>query len=170
MANFSEAQKYVIENEGWYVNNPSDVGKETYGGISRRYNPTCPIWPIIDQKPHPIKWNIHFPELDGMVDQWYKTNEWDTIQGDQIADTGTAIDFYDWHVNSGGAVKQVQQVIGVTADGQFGPHSLQVLNNQNWLDAIHQARLAYYKSLNQPQFEAEWLNRAITLYNKMKAL
>jgi len=169
MADFNIAQPYVRADEGGYANVHGDKGGETYAGISRVFHPDWPGWSTIDSKPHPIKWNTKFPDLNPLVDSWYDKNEWDTILGDQIADQNTATYFYDWHVNSGGAVKQVQKVVGVTPDGEWGPHSLAALNAGDYLLAIHNARLAYYKSLNQPQFEPEWLERANSLYSRLTA-
>ena len=154
-------------DEGGYSNVSGDAGGETYCGISRHFHPDWEGWPSIDAKPHPIANNTIFPELQPMVDQWYDVDEWNTILGDQISDQPTADYFYDWHITSGGAVKQVQKVIGVTPDGIWGPASLSALNSNNYLTQIHQARLAYYKSLNQPKFEAGWLSRSTNLYNKL---
>jgi lysozyme family protein len=167
MAQFEEAQKIAMGNEGGYANISSDKGAETYAGISRHFHPDWQGWPLVDQKSHPIARGTIFPELSAMVDSWYDKNEWDTILGDQISDQPTADYFYDWHINSGGAVKQVQEIVGVTPDGAWGPLSLSALNAGNYLTQIHQSRLAYYKSLNEPQFEAEWLTRATNLYNKL---
>ena len=48
MANFDEEFKKVIVVEGGYVDDPDDIGGETYLGISRRYNPNSKMWNIID--------------------------------------------------------------------------------------------------------------------------
>lgn len=48
MANFDEEFKKVIIVEGGYVDDPDDIGGETYLGISRRYNPNSKMWNIID--------------------------------------------------------------------------------------------------------------------------
>ena len=167
MADFPEAQNIAEQNEGGYCNTSGDKGGETYEGISRHFHPEWGGFAILDTKPHPIKWNTIFPDLSGMVSDWYYTNEWSTIDANAIQDQRIADYFYDWHINSGGAIKEVQKVIGVTPDGQFGPHSIEALNSKDWLLDIHNARIAYYKSLNQPQFEAQWLKRANDLYSKL---
>ncbi len=167
MADFKKSQSYILKNEGFYALIHGDKGGETYCGISRVFHPDWIGWDVIDGRPHPIVHNTHYPDLDGAVDDWYYENEWKDINGDSISSQAIATYFYDWHVNSGGAVKQVQKVIGVNPDGQFGNKSIAALNSKDWLLEIHMMRLAYYKSLNQPQFEKQWMQRAENLYNEL---
>ena len=165
MADFLKAFPVISENEGGYCEIKGDKGGETYCGISRVNNPRCDIWGIIDSKPHPIKWNTIFEDLKDYVISFYKKYEWDTICGDLISSQAVATYVFDWHVNSGGAVKQIQKLIGAFPDGVFGEKSVELLNSKDWLNEIHKLRCAYYKSLNQPQFEKEWLARANKTYN-----
>lgn len=166
MADFSEAQAIVRENEGGYANISGDKGGRTYEGISEVFHPELTeLWEFLNLK-EPIKWNTIFPEMQQIVDNFYRKEEWDTILGDDILDNKTADYFYDWHVNSGGAIKEVQKVIGTTPDGEFGRSSLGALNSQNWLPQIHESRLAYYQKLGG-KFVPEWVARATKLYDKL---
>ena len=168
MANFITAQKYIQQNEGYYANVSGDLGGETYSGIASSSYPNWVGFDFLSKQPHPIKWNTHFPELDQFVLDFYKKNKWDNILGDLIQDNKTGVYFYDFHVNSGRAVKIVQGVIGVIADGIFGNGSLSVLNSKNWLDEIHQARLNYLNQIgvgSNEKFLEGWINRANLMYN-----
>ena len=48
MADFNLSIPKILKHEGGYVDNPNDIGKETYGGISRKYNPNWEGWKFID--------------------------------------------------------------------------------------------------------------------------
>ena len=39
----------TLETEGYYVNDPSDSGGETYCGIARNSNPKWQGWKIVDK-------------------------------------------------------------------------------------------------------------------------
>jgi lysozyme family protein len=67
-----------------------------------------------------------------------------------------------WGSGPAQAIKLMQRMIGVTADGQLGPKT--VAAYRDWLEA-HQAeawarvRIAFDTSLNQPRFLKGWNNR-----------
>jgi lysozyme family protein len=172
MARFLDAQPYILKNEGFYSFVVGDKGGMTYCGISEVFHPECPIFTFLKSQPQPIAHGTCFPELSEAVDDFYKKEEWDTILGDSITDTATAIYFYDWHVNSGGAVKKVQEVIGVEADGVFGRGSLEALNSRDWLDELSKSRIVYYNEVSlvgdNKIFLKGWLNRESTLLTALK--
>src|SRR6478736_3168268 len=47
--NFQKAYSHLIENEGGWNNDPTDKGKETYMGISRKHNPDWFGWQYVDE-------------------------------------------------------------------------------------------------------------------------
>ncbi|HBF18469.1 MAG TPA: hypothetical protein DDW81_00145 [Cryomorphaceae bacterium] len=49
MADFEWAYRHTSNKEGGYVNDPSDYGRETYRGISRRWHPYWEGWKIVDE-------------------------------------------------------------------------------------------------------------------------
>jgi len=56
----------------------------------------------------------------------------------------------------------LQRIVGVTADGSIGPITLAAIGQFKPRDLISQyseARLAYYKGLNNPEFEQGWTAR-----------
>jgi lysozyme family protein len=74
---------------------------------------------------------------------------------------GLDLEVFDFGVNAGPgeAVKALQRIVGVTADGSIGPITLSALGQFNPRDLISRysdARLAYYKALNKPDFEQGW--------------
>ena len=48
MAKFSISLQKTLAHEGFYSNDPDDLGKETYKGISRIFHPKWNGWTIID--------------------------------------------------------------------------------------------------------------------------
>jgi lysozyme family protein len=74
------------------------------------------------------------------------------------------LEVFDFGVNSGPAesVKTLQRLVGVTQDGSVGPITLAAVAQFNVGDLIGrfaQARLAFYRSLNMPEFEQGWATR-----------
>lgn len=110
MADFLIAYKITSANEGGYVNDPHDSGGETYAGITRKNFPHWPGWIFIDNH-KPIKYNTIFPELELLVEAFYKIEFWHPINGDNITDQEIANDAYDMAVNAGigAALKMLKQ-------------------------------------------------------------
>lgn len=101
MADFiTTYNKWIKPVEGGYSNVTSDLGGETYAGISRKAFPNWSGWPFIDAQPHPIPRYKIFPELNKPVEAFYKnlytSNNFDKINNQNVADI-----LFDWFVNSG---------------------------------------------------------------------
>jgi len=125
MANFKEAYDKTMGHEGGYVNDPDDVGGETYKGISRRYHPGWEGWKIIDG----TKQAPNFPDnLDAlasvqqMVEGFYKDHYWDPFRGDEIPPQELAEEMFDTGVN-----------MGIKRSVKFLQRSLNVLNRNGKL-------------------------------------
>lgn len=72
MANFGISFDKTMGHEGFYSNDPTDAGGETYRGISRKFHPAWDGWEIIDiQKP-----DIIHADLDPHVRQFYRDHYW----------------------------------------------------------------------------------------------
>ncbi len=129
MANFDEEFKKVIVVEGGYVDDPDDIGGETYLGISRRYNPNSKMWNIIDD----IKKRFgtkdinsrlkNNQEITNEVKQIYKINYWDKLELDDIPSQKIAHELFDTAVNCGitTSIRLAQQVCNMTITGKFTP-------------------------------------------------
>lgn len=179
MADFNTTYDgHIQPNEGYYVNNPADPGKRTYGGIAQDIWPSWSGWPWlmnwIAQNGEP-KWNRQFTNLDPQVrqffyDLWIK-NKFNQIATQQIADI-----FFDWFVNTirvyatkgySVPVKEVQKIVGSTTDGVMGPNTINAINSfdqAKLFAAIKTARENFYKTLvskdsSLSEFLPGWLDR-----------
>lgn len=182
MANFNEAYLIGRNNEGGYSLDKDDRGGETYAGIARNYWPQWEGWKIIDaiKKIGSIKKGqiIHDTQLEAMLESFYKKNFWDRIHGDEINSQQVANIFYDWTLTSGKAIKRVQNIIGVSTDGKFGPNSLKEMNEyisikgqQELFEKIKNSRREYYLSIgigNNSKFLKGWINRVDSFNYKNK--
>jgi lysozyme family protein len=184
MANFLLFFPTLEENEGFYANVPGDSGGETWIGISRNNYGSWSGFAIIDS----YKINGVFPgntykdrvayankvlksdaKLMALVVDFYENTEWHTIDGDQIESDSVADFLGDWCVNAGFStpIKHLQQIVGVTADGKFGPGTLAAVNGydaQSVFNALKAARIAFYHAVvaahpTDEQFLEQWLER-----------
>lgn len=124
MANFGEEYKKLIVKEGGYVNDPNDVGGETYKGVSRKYNPDWRGWGIIDivKKDHPKDFKGYLnrnPELEKAVYDLYKNRYWDCFDLDEIPNQRVAGIMFDTCVNQGAnaAIKFAERSLGLRETG-----------------------------------------------------
>lgn len=115
MANFLSSHRLVMVNEGGWNITAGDRGGETYKGISRNNFHAWSGWLIVDdyKKKFPDTFKPlldHDQILQGKVLNFYRSNFWNTIQGDQIISQNTADSIYDSAVNMGPetAIKLVQ--------------------------------------------------------------
>lgn len=172
MADFKNAQTYLLANEGGYYQDP--LGGETYKGVTRKNFPGLQMWDIVDvHKPLAHGAIIPNQALDALVNNFYYTQFWCKIHGDGIDNQGVAAYLFDWYVNADiWAVKKVQAMLGITADGIFGNGSLNALNEAgDILDKLHEIRVAYYTAIGDihPEDKQGWLNRTNNLYDKLTA-
>lgn len=136
MSYFLDAYAITMSHEGGYGNDPTDVGGETYKGVSRVYNPSWKGWTLIDD----YKTFSDFPKclekdigLQDMVKRVYKERYFDDYRGDEMP-RELALEMFDTSVNMGvgRAVKFLQIALNVlnrngqlyqdqVADGDYGP-------------------------------------------------
>lgn len=148
MANFELTIPFTHEKEGGFVNDPHDAGGATNMGVTlNTYTTYC------RKKGYPHPTVEHLKQLT--ENQWQeimRTMYWDVIKGDDIQSQSVALAIYDWSVHSGPAtaVKHVQRILGVKADGIVGPVTLAAINSASPLPLfgqIQQSRLAFLESL-----------------------
>ena len=164
MAQFEPAFEIMMANEGGYklTNDPVDRGGQTYAGISRRSWPQWSGWAYIDRGEIPPT---------QMVRDFYKTNFWDVIRGDEITDNRIASSIFNFAVNTGikVAVKLAQIVVGVTPDGSLGEKTLAALNASSpstFIPNYTIAKIARYRNIvrkdpTQKRFLLGWINRSL---------
>jgi lysozyme family protein len=130
MANFDQAFGITMGHEGGYANDPTDVGGETYRGISRRYHPGWSGWKIIDGYkevgfPRDQKAVASaFDDLAAPVQEFYKANFWNPLLLSEVSSQAIADKLFDIGVN-----------MGTGRAGLFLQQSLNVLNKNGSLFA-----------------------------------
>ena len=164
MAQFEPAFEIMIANEGGYklTNNPNDRGGVTYAGISRKFWLSWQGWAFIDRDDIPPT---------QLVRDFYKTNFWDVIRGDELTDNRIASSIFNFAVNTGVkvAVKLAQIVVGVTPDGSLGEKTLAALNASSastFSSNYTLAKVARYRDIvkrdpTQKVFLLGWINRSL---------
>lgn len=128
MARLETALQKVLGWEGGFANDPDDSGGPTMKGVTiATYKEYCrrkgrPVPTVNDLK------KITNTEILDLADLLY----WSKIRGNEIKNQSIANLCFDCVWGSGtGYIKVIQKVLGVTADGIFGPASLNALNNWN---------------------------------------
>lgn len=97
----------------------------------------------------------------------FKENYWNACKADKIQDQSVANMLVDFAYNSGvnKAVKHLQLVLGITADGIIGNktlHSINKSNGERLFEALKKDRKAYLKRIavgDQKGFLKGWLRR-----------
>lgn len=155
MAEFKKAFELVIANEGGYGNDPDDPGGETYKGVARKIFSKWDGWTKIDQ----LKRQSGFPanldkdqELQLLIEDFYRVNFWDKMNGDIIASQNMAESIFDFGVNAGVGTSAtlVQLVIEIAPDAVLGKETvakLNVFDPDHFLAAFTVAKIARYVSI-----------------------
>jgi Glycosyl hydrolase 108 len=153
---FDACMPFIFKAEGGYSDNPADPGGPTNFGIMlatlRAYEGDPNLTADDVKKLTPA-----------MAKEIYRTAYWNRMQCGALP-AGLDLEVFDFGVNSGPAesVKTLQRLVGVTQDGSVGPITLAAVRQFNVGDLIGrfaQARLAFYQSLNMPEFEQGWATR-----------
>lgn len=171
MVDYNILVPFILKAEGGYVNNSSDKGGETNKGI------TWATWVTFfgDTSASHNKFLV-MDSLDwGLV---FKKGFVDKCLGDLIVSQKIFNVYIDWCWGSGFyyPTKHLQTVLGVTADGIIGQHTISALNSfdeSKLYDALCNARIEYYKNIvanddakgdfSQDKFLQGWENRVINL-------
>mgnify|MGYP002521182933 CR=1 FL=1 len=173
MANYKLLIPFILCYEGGFVNDPTDRGGATNRGITMA---TWRAYCTRKGKPATIQ------TLKAMTQsEWteiFKTQYWDKCKADLIADQSLAsmlVD-YAWHSGIFTAIRALQMVLSITADGAIGPQTLKAINScppRTIFEALKQARLKHLNNIarlhpSQRKYLRGWTNRvnAIT-YGKL---
>ena len=126
MNNYAPAIKQLLENEGGYVNDPSDPGGETNFGICKRDNPDLDIKNLTKE----------------FASDWYHKHYWLKYGFHLINDDRLARWLFNHVVNCGEhpVIKCIQTAlqtilhranrfdISITIDGVIGPQTIKLIN------------------------------------------
>lgn len=119
---FEKCFKKTNDIEGGYTltNDPVDLGRMTYSGISRRAWPDWTGWQLIDGG------EITGQRVEAMAMDFYQANFWNAAGCNKIASPVAACAVYDFAVNAGveASVKIAQEIIGSYPDGITGPDTI----------------------------------------------
>ena len=147
---------FIFKAEGGYSDTPGDSGGPTNFGITlatlKAYDGNQALTADDVKKLAPAT-----------ATEIYRTAYWNRMQCGALP-AGLDLEVFDFGVNSGAAesVKTLQKIVGVTPDGSIGPITLAAVGQLNAADLVArfaQARLAFYQSLNKPEFEQGWTTR-----------
>ena len=165
--NWDEALRHILKYEGGYVNHPADPGGMTNLGVTKR------VWEEWTGKPATeADMRALTPEMVGPL---YKTRYWDAVRGDDLP-SGIDLCVFDAAVNAGvgRASKFLQQAVGVTADGQIGPKTVEATTAKPADEVVAKfcdLREAHYKSLPTfATFGKGWMNRLASVESEAQTL
>ena len=155
MSAFDQAVGYVLEDEGGYVNDPTDPGGETNFGISRTADPDLPIAHLTEDDAK----NIYFR------DYWMPA-------GCAEVPPPIAYALLDGAVNMGvrPAVRHLQYAVGAEVDGILGP----VTKLATWeqpRDSVLERMLAkrcqgYAEMAQVHHYGAGWFARVVRVHRR----
>lgn len=165
MTKFEKALEIVLELEGGYSNHPKDPGGATNFGVTQAtlnaYRAQLGL-PLIDVK-------IVKPEE---VKEIFRRMYWEPVRGDSLS-PGLGLAVFDTAVHSGPgrAVRMLQELVGATPDGVFGPKTESLVRSHA---AVHltaaylRLRYTYLMRLTRPGQPLEYarqgfVNRLIRL-------
>jgi lysozyme family protein len=175
MAKFIISLQKTVANEGGYINDPDDLGGETYKGIARNSHSSWDGWQMIDRQkskpdfPHSLDSN---QKLQSLVETFYLDNFWHPLNIEQIQNQTNADSFFDFAVNTGSitAARIVQSIVGTKIDGVIGQQSLYKINSMDFgyfQAAFTVAKIEYYMNIirkrpTSKKFISGWITRALS--------
>lgn len=153
---FADCLPVILNSEGGFVDDPQDPGGATNLGITLN---TLSRW---------RKHTATVEEVEALTPAdaapIYQALYWNVAHCDDCP-AGVDLMVFDEAVNQGPgrAVCTLQEAVGVTADGLFGPATTAAISAADpaaTINAIAAARVAYYRTLSTfPRFGHGWLNR-----------
>lgn len=175
---WEKALNFTLAYEGGYANAPEDRGGETFRGISRRAWPNWDGWPVVDtvKSAHPTDFRavlLRDEDLKARAVAFYRANFWDPVHGEELPGKVAAAVF-DMAAHSGArtAVRLLQATLGVTADGDAGPKTIQAAHErgEGGLEDYLAARAKFLhdimdKSPDQKAWAMNWFRRLFRLAN-----
>lgn len=154
---FNEIIEKILEHEGGYVNDPTDMGGETKYGITKRFYPNVDIKNLTVEQAKKI----------------YHQDYWRIAKVDDIPDNLKHM-YFDMCVNMGTkrAIKILQKSANskghkLVVDGKIGSKTINALSNVE-LKRVKAYRIKYYADLvsekpNQEKFYYGWVKRVLDI-------
>lgn len=154
LVSLNETESY----EGGYANDPHDPGGATMKGVTQA---VYTAWLARHGRADTAVRLI--PDAD--IQAIYREGYWNPVRGDDLYD-GLDLVMVDtaWGSGSDRAIRLLQQVLGVTIDGKFGPITLAAVkahwNSTELINQLCAARMAFFQSLSTwKYFGVGWTHR-----------
>lgn len=150
---FADAVAFTLEWEGGLVEHPNDPGGRTNFGLSQRAFPDIDLTQLTKQNAIAI----YFHEY------------WIPIRGDELP-PAVAFALFDFAVNSGTAraIRALQRIVHVKADGVLGPKTLHALSFYSHVKVVselmQQRALLLLRLASKPQYQPfarGWARRVV---------
>lgn len=169
---FLRAFEYTLQNEGGYVDDPNDSGGKTKFGISMNFLKSSfkngSIYADIDHN-GTINDNDIYVLNEDHAKQLYFLEFWKKVE--KIPHDVLAIKVFDAAVNIGlaKAIKPLQRLLNVKADGIVGPKTIQAIRTNNvnkilqqYIDLLktYYYKVAFWNKPKSEKFLKGWLKRA----------
>lgn len=176
-AAFDPAYSLLRKHEGYYVNDPEDLGKETYAGVARAIHPVWAGWAILDKYKRkvgrPLLTNEVVPGMEEAVEQFYRSR-WSLSRAGEIVSQDVANIYFDFYILAARAVATMQEVLrsmgqNVDVDNNIGSQTISAINAVN-PEKLYQkyksARIEYHKDrvasgAVSAKFLPGWLKRTM---------
>ena len=154
---FFEIVNHTLEEEGGYVNDPTDKGGETNFGISKRAYPNLDIFNLTE---------------DDAIDIYWK-DYWVRGKCDKVPSKLQPI-YFDMCVNFGisGAIKVLQATANskganIEVDGKIGPNTIKAIKNLS-LERVRAFRVLKFAKIvianpKQMKFWYGWYRRSLKI-------
>lgn len=155
MAIFAPCVAFTLQQEGSFVENPTDPGGATNLGITRA---TLSEWRGGEASVDDVR-ALGADEARAI----YAARYWNAVRGADLL-AGIDLMLFDHAVNAGVAAsaRLAQQLVGVSADGFIGPQTLAAISAHSGglIARLGEAQRAYYESLRGfSDFGHGWLAR-----------
>lgn len=143
IGNFDLSLHWVLDHEGGYVDDPKDPGGRTNLGVTQRTLAMFLWRDVTEQEMRDL--------TVADVTPIYKKMYWDKVSGDTLP-AGVDHAIFDFAVNAGvgTAVKRLQRIVGVEADGLLGPKTLAAVSEntpEHVIEELYKLRKVYYEGL-----------------------
>lgn len=134
MADLQAVYPLTKAHEGGWQKDPNDSGNAgaplgTYCGATQKNFPHLTIWEFLAKQEY--VYGKIFPELVPDMIDFYRSEFWDKIRGDEINDTTEAAETFDMAVLEGvdTSIQLTQAAAGVPQTGVMDDATIYALNN-----------------------------------------
>jgi len=174
-SNFTTALDHILKHEAGFQDDPRDEGNKLPDGRRGCTNlgVTQAVWETyVGHKVSTADMKVLTP---AKVAPLYKHKYWDVVDGDDLP-SGVDYIVFDFAINSGvgRAIKVLQTIVGVPADGVIGPKTLSAVSAMDSNLIIKEYSLAketFYKSLRTFSIYGKgWLARTSAVDATAKTL